>query len=285
MSRLLAGDDDQVAATVASRAMSLRITATAFLIFAMAAKTHFLWTIVILYWRNGLEKKLCFSGNEYLLGIEFVLLSGTGNGELVWEVLDGGLKNKNKIEIKWSDILAIKGDFPDDAELESLHVVEGPSPSGVLPSTSNGSTADCQLFVGRHGGSISQKAPLPNPHGLLKPSMSIDDLVNYIGHCTSELKTGEIPFSFGQLKNGNILEEITWHLLRDSQFTSDEESHLMSRLELRKQHPPSLASEGEVKSGLLYKAAASATMPRNNSIGELLNLPRIASLPRFLSNM
>ncbi|KAG9150899.1 hypothetical protein Leryth_003027 [Lithospermum erythrorhizon] len=32
--------------------------------------------------------------------------------KLVWEVLDGGLKNK--IEVQWSDIMAIKADHPDD---------------------------------------------------------------------------------------------------------------------------------------------------------------------------
>lgn len=32
--------------------------------------------------------------------------------KLVWEVLDGELKNK--IEIQWSDIIAIKANYPDD---------------------------------------------------------------------------------------------------------------------------------------------------------------------------
>lgn len=32
--------------------------------------------------------------------------------KLVWEVLDGSLKNK--IEIQWSDIVAIKASYPDD---------------------------------------------------------------------------------------------------------------------------------------------------------------------------
>ena len=38
----------------------------------------------------------------------------------MWEVLDGGLKNK--IEIQWSDIMAIKANYPDDG-LETLDVV------------------------------------------------------------------------------------------------------------------------------------------------------------------
>lgn len=32
--------------------------------------------------------------------------------KLVWEVLDGGLKNK--IEIQWSDIMSLKATYPDD---------------------------------------------------------------------------------------------------------------------------------------------------------------------------
>lgn len=40
--------------------------------------------------------------------------------KLVWEVLDGGLKNK--IEIQWSDIMGIKANYPDN-EPETLHVV------------------------------------------------------------------------------------------------------------------------------------------------------------------
>lgn len=32
--------------------------------------------------------------------------------KLVWEVLDGGLKNK--IEIQWSDIMALKANYSDD---------------------------------------------------------------------------------------------------------------------------------------------------------------------------
>lgn len=32
--------------------------------------------------------------------------------KLVWEVLDGSLKNK--MEIQWSDVVAIKANYPDD---------------------------------------------------------------------------------------------------------------------------------------------------------------------------
>ena len=32
--------------------------------------------------------------------------------KIVWEILEGGLKSK--IEIQWSDIMALKTNFPDD---------------------------------------------------------------------------------------------------------------------------------------------------------------------------
>lgn len=40
--------------------------------------------------------------------------------KLVWEVLEGGLKSK--IEIQWSDIMALKANCPDDG-LSTLTVV------------------------------------------------------------------------------------------------------------------------------------------------------------------
>lgn len=43
--------------------------------------------------------------------------------KIVWEVLDSGLKNK--IEIQWSDIMAIKASFPDDGPA-TLDIVVSP---------------------------------------------------------------------------------------------------------------------------------------------------------------
>ena len=56
--------------------------------------------------------------------------------KLVWEVLDGGLKNK--IEIQWSDIMAINASCPDDGP-ETLDVV-------VIGFLTRSSSA-CQLFL------------------------------------------------------------------------------------------------------------------------------------------
>ncbi|CAN1138054.1 hypothetical protein LINPERPRIM_LOCUS23263 [Linum perenne] len=350
--------------------------------------------------------------------------------KLVWEVLDGGLKNK--IEIQWSDIVAINAVFSDDEDQpETLNVVlsrpplffretnpqprkhtlwqastdftggqasihrqhylecrhgfmrkhfeklvqcdprlnilskrqeislpspcfehtasafgdlNKPSEEGMdvksedghsVFATSTSGNSDCHrppstitgsMTIGVNNVNSSEIKEGNNqgpwrrthPHGL-QPSMSIDDLVNYIGHCTSELRTGN-----------NILEEITHHLLSDSQFTSSDEESVMLRVNsfccllqkdpgaarsflARTQNnnvetgnsgwtarsneatPPQLASQTkskeqfpvsedeEHKSTLRYKAAP--LMSRDNSVGELLDLPRIASVPRFLPNM
>ncbi|KAF2301539.1 hypothetical protein GH714_025774 [Hevea brasiliensis] len=66
----------------------------------------------------------------------------------------------------------------------------------------------------------------------LQPSMSLSDLVNNHGQRISEqMISGNPKISHGDPKNGDILEEITRYLLRDSQLTSaSDEQHLMSRV-------------------------------------------------------
>lgn len=49
--------------------------------------------------------------------------------KLVWEVLDGGLKNK--IEIQWSDIMGLKASYPDDGP-GTLDVVVSANGSSLL---------------------------------------------------------------------------------------------------------------------------------------------------------
>lgn len=51
--------------------------------------------------------------------------------KLVWEVLDGGLKNK--IEVQWSDIMGLKANYPDDGPGTLDVVVSG----NILPLYSN----------------------------------------------------------------------------------------------------------------------------------------------------
>ncbi|KAL3655129.1 hypothetical protein CASFOL_000915 [Castilleja foliolosa] len=57
--------------------------------------------------------------------------------KLVWEVLDGGLKNK--IEIQWSDIMALKGTYEDDC----------PGTLNVVVMKTFGSSHDNLFFSGR----------------------------------------------------------------------------------------------------------------------------------------
>ncbi|GLU21952.1 hypothetical protein SLE2022_380560 [Rubroshorea leprosula] len=66
----------------------------------------------------------------------------------------------------------------------------------------------------------------------LRPSMSMSDLVNHIGHCISEQITSNNPiFSIDDQQGKDILEEITQYLLSDSQQTSASvDQSLMSRV-------------------------------------------------------
>lgn len=54
---------------------------------------------------NGLQYKSRYEG-------DLVAKCYFAKHKIVWEVLDGCLKNK--IEIPWSDIMALKANYPDD---------------------------------------------------------------------------------------------------------------------------------------------------------------------------
>ena len=117
----------------------------------------------------------------------------------------------------------------------------------------------------------------------LNASMLMTNLVDHIGNCITEQMTASV-------ESQNILEEITQYLLNDSQHTtaSDEKS-LMSRVNslyclLQKdsatEYGSSLVPMDDVAGSKL-----SHPMSRKDSIGDLLlNLPRIASMPKFLFN-
>ncbi|KAL9242221.1 hypothetical protein vseg_016242 [Gypsophila vaccaria] len=143
----------------------------------------------------------------------------------------------------------------------------------------------------------------------IRPSMSMTDLVNHIGTCISGHTNSENPpFSEDDSESQKILEDIAQHLLGDFQPTpcSDEKS-LMSRVNslcslLQKDGTPvqtfDVFEEGIVatmnapesdesspedgnRNALGFKPSPS--MPRIDSFGDLLlQLPRIASLPKFL---
>jgi hypothetical protein len=157
----------------------------------------------------------------------------------------------------------------------------------------------------------------------LHPSMSMDDLVNHIGHCISE-QMGPENSSF--TNDRAVLEEFTQYLFNDSQFppVSDDEQNVMTRvnsLYCLLQKDPSPPEEKQVQNGNNFFDAAEDRkvdegnsaerkskmfdlgiqqddddasgsqqqgngLSRKESAGDLLlNLPRIASLPHFLFPM
>lgn len=66
----------------------------------------------------------------------------------------------------------------------------------------------------------------------IRPSMSMSDLVNHLGHCISEqINSGNPQLAGDSLTTKDILEEITQYLLSDSQNSSaSDEKSLMSRV-------------------------------------------------------
>ncbi|XP_022860988.1 uncharacterized protein LOC111381443 isoform X2 [Olea europaea var. sylvestris] len=151
----------------------------------------------------------------------------------------------------------------------------------------------------------------------LRPAMSMDDLVNHIGHCISEqLTSGSLP-SDEASECQDMLENIAQDLLSDTQSTAGlDEKSLMKKVNSlccllqdpatassakidgesqyagtdcgknfksphKKAHNGILAFEEDFKDGSGFKQVL--PMPRIDSFGDfLINLPRIASLPKLL---
>ncbi|KAG5523218.1 hypothetical protein RHGRI_035139 [Rhododendron griersonianum] len=154
----------------------------------------------------------------------------------------------------------------------------------------------------------------------LNPSMSMNDLVSHFEHRISEQRiSNNFALSAEERQSLEILEEISRCLFSESQYAStSDEQRIMSRVDslcclLQKDsaqvHSPDVmvdkrisdpnsvspfASESKVAeafgapNGELNNVSDSKqgpAMSRKDSVGELLlNLPRIASLPRFLFN-
>ncbi|KAK7329897.1 hypothetical protein VNO77_24079 [Canavalia gladiata] len=103
---------------------------------------------------------------------------------------------------------------------------EAPSPSSVT---------DCRAIEGSTCSEIDSKGPR-NLEQIklsgLHPSMSVSDFIDHIENCLSnQMTSGNPSLSGGRSEFQEMLEEITQHLLSDSQVTttSDEKS-LMSRV-------------------------------------------------------
>lgn len=191
------------------------------------------------------------------------------------------------------------------------HLREAPS-----PSSGNGSSEAVDSTSSRNWDQIK----LPG----LRPSMSVSDLMNHIGHCISEQMTsGNLPATDEGSGYQDVLEDIAQYLLNDNQSnTASDEKSLMSRVNslcclLQKDSANvqnSLAAEVPDAGGGIQvkhhteqipdnkcrpdpKASDQDTrdisgskqvtgMSRKDSFGDLLlHLPRIASLPKFLFNI
>uniref|UniRef100_A0A1D1XQM3 Pre-rRNA-processing protein IPI3 n=1 Tax=Anthurium amnicola TaxID=1678845 RepID=A0A1D1XQM3_9ARAE len=161
---------------------------------------------------------------------------------------------------------------------------------------------------------------LPGIH----PSMSMNDLVNHIGHCISEqMASGNSLFLGDAFANKDVLDEMAQYLLSDSHnFAASDEKSLMSRVNslcCLLQKDPAVQNMQLYKDGLGDDGTANklvsvpnltvekkpqidlptiegefndATtckqppMSRKESVGDLLlHLPRIASLPQFFFNI
>lgn len=128
------------------------------------------------------------------------------------------------------------------------------------------------------------------------------DLVNHLGQHISEQMTSVNPsLPSDALPNKEVLEDIAQYLLNDSQCsaTSDEQS-IISRVNslcclLQKDNRTGTTQNSQTKDSAEAQVdagsddelvdAAQPPITRKESFGELLILPRIASMPKFLFNI
>ncbi|KAM7268940.1 hypothetical protein ACFE04_011106 [Oxalis oulophora] len=145
----------------------------------------------------------------------------------------------------------------------------------------------------------------------LHPSMSMTDLMNHIGSCLSEQMTAGNPsVNANATECQDVLDDIAQYLLSDTQLsTASDDNRLMSRVnslccllqkdpssvnlqaygESFSQGGPSDGTEFRLNSTMLDNKSKAPVedsgkpMSRKDSFSDmLLNLPRIASLPKFL---
>ncbi|KAL6606051.1 hypothetical protein ACP70R_041704 [Stipagrostis hirtigluma subsp. patula] len=190
-------------------------------------------------------------------------------------------------------------------------------PAEFLPQTV--STGAGAVSLQAVSGNVNGAAPEFNiPHWWsqlkvpgLRPSMSVDDLVNHLGNCISEqITSGNPALASNEVPTKETLEEIAQYLLGDTQgppVSASDERSLMARVDslcclIQKDAAPAAKPKPEPNdsdsigrddlegSDEEFTSARKATddteppaMSRKDSFGELLtNLPRIASLPQFL---
>ncbi|KAJ0436448.1 hypothetical protein HanHA300_Chr16g0590931 [Helianthus annuus] len=199
-----------------------------------------------------------------------------------------------------------RSEFLDPSGGPSEFLRETPSPSSVMDTSASEETRTAEIK--------ELTGLVPGLH----PSMSMSDLVNHIENQITKNRTpgDQHPLSHEEQQSLHILEDISRCLFNDSQYTStSDEKSIMSRVDslcCLLQTDPTTVHDTETDNGYekgsdesnpftesgtgskvpedsSEEAGGNKTtpgIPRNDSVGELLlNLPRIASLPRFFFNI
>ncbi|XP_071712357.1 uncharacterized protein [Rutidosis leptorrhynchoides] len=203
-------------------------------------------------------------------------------------------------------------EFLDPAGRPTEFLRETPSPSSVMDTSANEEMRKSEMKEAKGIGCWDQMQ-VPGLHS----SMSMSDLVNHIENRITKHRTpgDDHPLSHEEQQSLLILEDISRCLFNDAQYgssTSDEKS-IMSRVDslcclLQKDPATFQDQKGETEtnggngkrivddtvsgskvlddSDDVDESKKTGGIPRNDSVGELLlNLPRIASLPRFFFNL
>nr|XP_043615545.1 uncharacterized protein LOC122587440 isoform X2 [Erigeron canadensis] len=213
-----------------------------------------------------------------------------------------------------------RSEFLDPAGRTTEFLRETPSPSSVMDTSASEEIRGSEMKEPQ-GLACWDQVQVPGLHS----SMSVSDLVNHIESRITKHRTpgDDHPLSHEEQESLLILEDISRCLFNDAQYglsTSDEKS-IMSRVDslccLLQKDPTTvqdLKGESEIDGGngkLIAEKGSDESVsgskvlddpsiheheadennktsgiPRNDSVGELLlNLPRIASLPRFFFNL
>ncbi|XP_010905052.1 uncharacterized protein [Elaeis guineensis] len=185
------------------------------------------------------------------------------------------------------------------AELDSV----GRALDLVSQETDSPSTGIESQSLEEHNSSETEEFEEPNRQDQLKvpgskESMSRNYLVNHIENCT-QMASGNPSSSSDPLPTQEILENISQQLLDDSQGSSvlDEQSLLPrvnsflslitpQNLQVINGERRIVVDESDSVTAIEVVDGAQPPISRNESAGELLiNLPRIASLPHFLTDI
>ncbi|KAF3672087.1 putative 50S ribosomal protein L35, chloroplastic-like [Capsicum annuum] len=162
---------------------------------------------------------------------------------------------------------------------------DAPSPSSVMDTRA----------VGESANSIGYDAPEMQNFEQLKvpgrrPSMSMTDLVSHIESCISQqINSGNLQCDEA-LECKGMLEDIAQIWLSDTQDESQliGENHLLKPVQSNDACSSSACENKEnnqENASDLAGGKPTPSIPRRDSFGDLLHLPRITSLPKFLFNI